>query len=757
MGFTKTSEGRVFFKNADNDDVPVKTQPKKSNGSSAGSASILPPDNTQMQILLLLKSLNTKLQSSKMDQSALKKQLAQYRATIKRLEEKTAEQESNYIDLEQKISIKQSEAIKKTARVENNVKKTLKQLEEAKELVKELEEKNSQRDETIEEIKSELEEQRKKDEEIIKRQKALTTMQKQQGEKMVDNVAAYVALTKRVSEAEANNAALDNKIEEATSLYMKLDRKIDKAIEDRHRILRKVDKIEQAVLETRDALNAKAMVLLTDKGVVAGVNMPQISDDTMQTDPVLLSRRLQEEALMPWWRRPIRIQATSLVLMMIIVLLMGWIISSMTSTSPIIESKNRAMQPPKIALHDIEPAANDIDASDITATNDAVTDNNEYIDDFLFNDADAVDYAKDISIYDIDKETTRSEIINNLDINNEDEMLAAFEKDPDIVAARLNQIEPNSLTAEDLVEPAKNETTKNSNNNKITSNKINNLVNINENNELYIASLKKRIKPDPNLTDIAKKIESKAFQGIAEAQHDMGAIYVAGHGQIKKDLNRAVFWFKEAAKNGIANAKYNLGVLYHQGLGVKQDINKALQLYKEAADQGHPEAGYNLAIANIEGIGVPYNPEKAAKFFKMAANKGVVEAAYNLGLIYENGLLGENSPNEALAWYKIAADQGSKEANLALEQLARSLGITMEEVDMIIESLPSNNINENYIVSQIQEELMKLGLYNGEIDGLNGPMTENAIKQFQKSANLEVNGKASQELLNYLRNNHYYR
>ncbi len=738
MGFTKTSEGRVFFKNADNDDAPITG---KKAASSAPKDHVMPSDSTQMQMLLLLKSLNAKLKSSQNNQSMIKKQLVQYKSTIKELEDKTVAQETNYIDLEQKVSLKQNEANKKSTRVENSVKNTIKQLEEAKKLVQELEEKNKGQSETLEELKDKIAEQKSKDEKLIKAQKALAAKQKQQGEKMVDNVAAYVALTKRVSDAEASNAALDNKIEDASSQYIKLDRKIDKAIEDRNRILRKVDRIEQAVLETRDALNAKAMVLLTDQGAVAGVNMPQITDETLQTDPLALNRRLQEEALMPWWRRPVRIQGTSLALIMIVVLLLGWIMNgALAPSNNIAVSGNKALPPPTISLHS---------GDDKTVMKDLVDHSPEII--FSENDYETTPHNDGVEQYDPMAHENDIDDIYALDINNEQELLAAFEEDPDKVAQRLNQIEPNSLTTKDMVEPVKKIE-------KPAPKKPSLKKTLN--NDQYIASLKTRIKPDKNLTGVAKKVENQAFQGIPEAQHDMGAIYVAGHGKIKKDMARAALWFKEASNNGIANATYNLGVLYHQGLGVDKDESKAMSLYEKAADLGHPEAQYNLGIANIEGIGVAYNPTRAAKFFEMASNKGVVEAAYNLGLIYENGLLGETKPNEALAWYKAAADQGSREANAALEQLAKSLGISINDVDILIESLPkpssSNSSAQGYIISQLQKELRDRGFYSGDVDGMNGPMTRNAIKQFQKSVDLDVNGKPTQELLNYIKNSYDY-
>lgn len=821
MGFKKTSEGRVFFKNADNDDLPSirSTQPIKD--------PVMPSDTVQMQTLLLLKSLNTKLKSSKAEGTSFKKQLAQYKATIKTLEDKTTAQESNYIDLEQKVANKQNEASKKTGRVEESVKNTLKKIEEAKNLVKELERKSENSDNSLKTLKEEIEQQKSKDSALLKRQKSLETNQKSQGEKMVDNVAAYVALTKRVSETETRNEALDNKIEETTSDYLKLDRKIDKAIEDRNRILRKVDRIEQAVLETRDALNAKAMVLLTDQGAVAGVNMPQVTDEVLQTDPSVLQRRLQEENSLPWWRKSVRIQGTSLGLMMVVVLLFGWILSEVRQPSLTSPINRTEVSPPTISLH--TPSTHtDQESDEYSQSTHNSNDDYRYTDEKLNNNntgdssyvnaygvkpviqedsygnglnnntSDKV-YAREETAEEIYEKAIKTAAENTptndrygitihkgynsdditatsqgngqtldnketLDVYNDAQMAEAFDKNPDRVAQSLNQIEPQSLTTQDKYDAPQPGL-----NNPIIppvtdSAKIQNASPYAPNEE-YINKLKQRIKPDANLTDIAKKIENKAFAGVPEAQHDMGAIYVAGHGKIAQNLDRAILWFNEAADNGIANAKYNLGVLHHQGLGVNKNITHAMELYEDAAELGHPEAQYNLGIAHIEGIGVAYSPKRAAYFFKMAANKKVTEAAYNLGLIYENGLLGETRPEDALLWYKEAADQGSPEAQSALDQLAASLGIGINEVNRIVANLQQTNktaqINYNggsassnstgYLTSQIQKELMRRGLYPGPVDGMSGPMTTDAIKSFQTAAGLHVNGQPSQKLLSYLK------
>jgi len=762
MGFKKTSEGRVFFKSPDNDDAPAtktvaksttnakpKTKPKAKRDDYPEPAKKPAAkglgDTTQMQILMLLKSLNTKMKETREDRTGIKRELDGYKTTIKRLEKQTKEQENNYIDLEQKVATKQTEAGKKTARVENTVKDTLEKLDAAKNLVKELEAKSNVQDKEFIAIKDDLKAQHKKEAALLKKQETIEATQKEQGEKMVDTVATYVAITKRVSEAEARTDALDNKIDDASSQYLKLDRKMDKFIEDRSRMLRKVERIEQAVLETRDALNAKAMVLLTNQGAVAGIDMPNITDAGAQADPMALSRRLEEEAMMPWWRKPTRLQPTSLGVILLLVLLLGWLMSSFFTSDE--KTMAPALTAPSVNLSALEPTYGDSDVQqayeDMGRANAAPS----YIETGATTVADAASVAiAPVVQSSILEDVAPKEVI---DVQNEEQMLRIFEKDPNSVAQALNNIEPSdepskpiktaALTQPETITPPPAPV--------VTTKPKTKSVN-----------LRNKINADKNLTDIAKKIEEQAFAGVPEAQHDMGAIYVAGHGSIKKDLSRAVFWFTEAANNGVANAQYNLGVLYHQGLGVDKSLETAMHLYNDAANSGHPEAQYNLGIANIEGIGVPYNPGRAARFFESAANKGITEAAYNLGLIYENGLLGQTRPDEALTWYKYAADAGSPEAKSALEQLASSLSIDLADVNRIVENVKiqkgitnvASNNSQKQLVSQIQEQLVRRGLYPGPVDGMIGPNTTNAIKTFQRTASLQQTGTPSQSLLDYL-------
>lgn len=793
MGFKKTSEGRVYFKSPDNDDAP---EPSKKAAASGGTPKTQKKpltgkkaDTSQLQILSLLKTLNGKLKETQDDRDAVRKELEQYKTQISTLEKQVETQKSDYIDLEDKVSRKQNEVSKKTSRVEDNVKKTLKDLDDARDMVKELEKQAATYDASLGTLKDEIAKQRKKEADILNAQTDLQSAQsnleakqKEQGEKMDNQFSTYKDLTKRLGEAETRYDALENKIEESNSEYLKLDRKIDKVIEDRNRMLRKVERIEQTVLETRDALNAKAMVLLTDQGSVAGVDMPQIGDDTLSSDPMAISRRMNEERMMPWWRRPIRIQTTSLVIFALLILMIGWILSSVLRPTDVVQdlrTETGSITLPKVSLYDTSSEPAETNISDVVQTIESEP---------IAPPERTSPTIAELLEQNVDREAAAvDDATETIDVTNSEQLAQAFDRSEEQVAARLNDIEPGEDIAAPLVEasvevaqavippkpPLREPQT--------VSTRAEDAVAAVEEPAAPAAGapetdvsavepaagfvkrdLLNDIRPDSRLNDMARRIEAQALEGVPEAQHDMGALYVAGHGNVNQDLGRAVIWFKEAANNGVPNAIYNLGVLHHQGMGVDQSLEKAISLYRRAASLGHAEAQYNLGIANIEGIGVPYNPGRAARFFESAARKGVVESAYNLGLIYENGLLGEARPDEALLWYKRAADAGNSEAQSALQQLVRALGIEMSDVSRIVSSVENkadaqyssgglSNEAQASLVSQIQEQLQRRGLYSGDVDGIIGPNTRNAIRSFQDAAGLSVTGEPSTNLLQYLR------
>ena len=62
-------------------------------------------------------------------------------------------------------------------------------------------------------------------------------------------------------------------------------------------------------------------------------------------------------------------------------------------------------------------------------------------------------------------------------------------------------------------------------------------------------------------------------------------------------------------------------------------------------------------------------------------------------------------------------------------------------------SLPANAAETAGLIRQVQGELLRRGLYDGEADGVIGPRTETAIAMFQKTVGMEANGLVTPELL----------
>jgi TPR repeat protein len=62
-------------------------------------------------------------------------------------------------------------------------------------------------------------------------------------------------------------------------------------------------------------------------------------------------------------------------------------------------------------------------------------------------------------------------------------------------------------------------------------------------------------------------------------------MYANGRG-VAQDDQQAVAWYRKAAEQGLADARYSLGLAYENGRGVPQDNTQAIAWFRKAADQG---------------------------------------------------------------------------------------------------------------------------------------------------------------------------
>lgn len=148
-----------------------------------------------------------------------------------------------------------------------------------------------------------------------------------------------------------------------------------------------------------------------------------------------------------------------------------------------------------------------------------------------------------------------------------------------------------------------------------------------------------------------------AEKGQAEAQFNLGVLYDQGLG----------------VNTDYAQAQFNLAVLHANGLGVAQSNAEAARWYRRAAVQGLSAAQFNLGVLYETGTGIIQDYRQAADWYRRAAEQGHAAAQNNLGLLYANGQGVTRDLVIAYAWYTVAAAQDNAKARFNRDQLARSL------------------------------------------------------------------------------------
>ena len=116
---------------------------------------------------------------------------------------------------------------------------------------------------------------------------------------------------------------------------------------------------------------------------------------------------------------------------------------------------------------------------------------------------------------------------------------------------------------------------------------------------------------------LIERIKKRAeLDDDAEAIYNLGGYYYQGECGLQQDSEKAVELWIRAGELGDTAAFNNLGVAYRKGEGVRKDLQKAKYYYELAATGGNVKARYNLG-----------NLEKRAGNVDMAVKHWVFSAA----------------------------------------------------------------------------------------------------------------------------------
>jgi TPR repeat protein len=124
-----------------------------------------------------------------------------------------------------------------------------------------------------------------------------------------------------------------------------------------------------------------------------------------------------------------------------------------------------------------------------------------------------------------------------------------------------------------------------------------------------------------------------------------------------------------------ARIEFNIGLMFDKGgMGLPQDDKQAADFYRQASDRNFAGAQTRLAYLYLEGRGVEERKIEAARLFRRAVAQGDADAQAFLGGLYSSGFPG--IPKDLILAYVLlrhAADAGNEVALRHLPQLTSLL------------------------------------------------------------------------------------
>ena len=143
---------------------------------------------------------------------------------------------------------------------------------------------------------------------------------------------------------------------------------------------------------------------------------------------------------------------------------------------------------------------------------------------------------------------------------------------------------------------------------------------------------------DTALPEAATELAVRAQQGDAWAQLNLGAAFDQGLAGRPVDPVQAVYWYRQAAEAGIAEAQFNLAHCLATGTGTPRDDAAALRWMLRAATQGLEDAQFLAGVMLADGIGTAADRTAALLWLQRAADRGHADADVLLEHLRQGGM-----------------------------------------------------------------------------------------------------------------------
>ena len=156
-----------------------------------------------------------------------------------------------------------------------------------------------------------------------------------------------------------------------------------------------------------------------------------------------------------------------------------------------------------------------------------------------------------------------------------------------------------------------------------------------------------------------------AYKGSTSAMVELGVLLGTGSGGTK-DQAEARRLFERAAEAGNPRGVSNLAALSGDA---PSDPGKARALLTKAAEANSAEAQYQLGVMYADGVGGPKDDAAARTWFEKAAAENHAGALERMGAFTESGRGGPQDSAAAKAYYEKAAALGNESAKAALKRV----------------------------------------------------------------------------------------
>ena len=128
-----------------------------------------------------------------------------------------------------------------------------------------------------------------------------------------------------------------------------------------------------------------------------------------------------------------------------------------------------------------------------------------------------------------------------------------------------------------------------------------------------------------------------ANAGDPLAQHELGIRYLTRDG-FPADTQKAAFWIKKAADQNLIPARYNYALMLNNGWGVSWNPFEAYEQFHRAAKKGMVEAEYAVGLLMTDNLTVPRDYAGAYRWESLAADSGYEPAREILKEFKRRGL-----------------------------------------------------------------------------------------------------------------------